>query len=182
MLTPDRSSRRTPERERRRWAVAPVVLVLLSSILVGSLVTTAAAAYPSKLLPSSGVYFGERVEPRGSETSQDAIKREESKVGRKLTIDHQYYNWDAKLPTAQQKWDVDNGRIPFVNWNAGKGNGSMSDGARSRTARRMRGSGSVPMRSRRSVLRSISRSITNQRTTSPVSERLPTTPRRSDTS
>ncbi len=124
MLTPDRSSQRTPERERRRWVVAPVVLILLSSILVGSLVTTA-AAFPSKLLPSSGVYFGERVEPRGSETTQDAIKREESKVGRKLTIDHQYYNWDAKLPTAQQKWDVDNGRIPFVNWNAGKGGGSV---------------------------------------------------------
>ena len=57
-----------------------------------------------------------------------------------------------------------------------------SDGARSRTARRMRGSSNAPMRSRRSVLRSISRSITNRRTTSPVSERLRTSRRRSDTS
>jgi hypothetical protein len=67
-----------------------VVLVLLSALLVGSFVTSAVAAFPSKLLPSSGAYFGERVEPRGSGSNQDAIRREESNVGRKLGIDHQY--------------------------------------------------------------------------------------------
>ncbi|MEO8423491.1 MAG: glycosyl hydrolase [Actinomycetota bacterium] len=123
MQTTDRTHRRISERRRRPWAVAPVVLVLLSSALVGSLVTTAAAAFPSKLLPSSGVYFGARVGPRGSESSKEALERVESRIGRKFAIDHQYYQWDADLPTAQQRWDVDNGRIPFVNWNAGKGSG-----------------------------------------------------------
>jgi hypothetical protein len=126
MLIPDRILRRISKRGgRRSWVVAPVVLVLISSILVGTLATTAAAAFPSKLMPSSGVYFGARVAPRGNETNEDAIKRVESKVGRKLDIDHQYYLWDANIPTGHQRWDVDTGRIPFINWNAGKGGGSV---------------------------------------------------------
>lgn len=123
MLRRDRSRNRIMDPGRRTGVTGAIMLVLLSSILVGSLSTTA-SAYPSKLLPSSGVYFGARVAPVGNETIKDAITRVESKIGRKFAIDHQYYQWDAKLPTAHQRWDVDTGRIPFVNWSAGKGGGS----------------------------------------------------------
>ena len=42
-----------------------------------------------------------------------------------MAIDHQYYRWNSNIPTAQQSWDVNNGRIPFVNWNAANTDGSV---------------------------------------------------------
>ena len=42
-----------------------------------------------------------------------------------MAIDHQYYRWNSNIPTAHQSWDVSNGRIPFVNWNAAKTDGSV---------------------------------------------------------
>jgi hypothetical protein len=84
-----------------------------------------AGAYPPSLIPTDGAYFGAWVAPRSGETARTAIRRIETQTGRTLRIDHQYYKWNVALPTAHQTWDVENGRIPFVNWNARRTDGSV---------------------------------------------------------
>ena len=78
---------------------------------------------PAVLLPAHA-YFGARIAPRSGETQTDANLRIEGQIGRKLAIDHAYYLWDTNFPTSQQTWDVNQGRIPFVNWKASRSNGS----------------------------------------------------------
>jgi hypothetical protein len=113
---------------------------LLGIALAGTLVVALAApsgAYPRSLRPRRGLYFGARVEAQGGETLTDALRRVERQIGRKFAIDHAYYSWGAHIPTSHQRWDVDTGRIPFVNWRSGYpwssiANGSHDDWIRSR--------------------------------------------------
>jgi len=95
-----------------------LALFVLATVLVTVLVRSA-SAFPGSLLPAQGAYLGSRVEARGSEGPRDAIRRVEDQIGRKFDIDHAYYSWNANIPTSHQRWDVETGRIPFVNWAAG---------------------------------------------------------------
>lgn len=54
-----------------------------------------------------------------------AIARVESQIGRKFRIDHRYYRWDAPIPTSYDAWTSQEGRIPFLNWNARRRNGTV---------------------------------------------------------
>jgi hypothetical protein len=100
-------------------AVAPTLSAPLASA------TAASPTYPSSLRPSRGAYFGSWVAPRRGETQPEAIRRVERRIGRRFAIDHEYYRWDEPIPTAQQRWDARTGRIPFVNWFAGRTDGSV---------------------------------------------------------
>jgi hypothetical protein len=111
-------------RTGRRIEGVVAALAMASGLVVGP-ASLPALAYPAQLLPTTGAYFGSWVAPRGSESVQQAIARIESEVGRKLAIDHQYYKWNSNIPTSHQSWDVNNGRIPFVNWNAANTGGSV---------------------------------------------------------
>lgn len=112
-------------RLRRRVSIAmyAVALFIFAALVTGSL-ETKSLAYPRALVPSTGALFGAFAGPRGDETSRAAVLRLESQVGRKLAIDHQYYKWDQPIPTGHQVWDAATGRLPFVNWNAQKTDGS----------------------------------------------------------
>jgi hypothetical protein len=84
-----------------------------------------ARAFPPSLLPAQGVYFGSRVDTRGSESQREAIQRVEDQIGRKFDIDHEYYRWNDAIPTSQQHWDASTGRLPFVNWLSANSDGSV---------------------------------------------------------
>ena len=99
----------------------------------------AGAAYPAglspsvNLIPSSGAYFGARVEPRGGESQSDAVERVESQIGRQFAIDHFYYQWSDNFPNAAQDLTVDQGRIPFINWKAGGNWSAIASGSQDAT-------------------------------------------------
>ncbi len=105
---------------------------LLGIALAGTLIVTltaASSAYPRSLKPRNGLYFGARVEGRSGESLTDALRRVERQIGRRFAIDHTYYSWGAHIPTSHQRWDVDTGHIPFVNWRAGSPWASIADGS-----------------------------------------------------
>jgi hypothetical protein len=103
----------------RALLAASVAFVLVVAITVSTLLAPSAGAFPGALSPNEGAYFGSRVEGRGGESPREALRRVESQIGRKFDIDHLYYSWNAHIPTSHQRWDVETGRIPFVNWLAG---------------------------------------------------------------
>jgi hypothetical protein len=104
-------------------------MALVASTVAMSVLGSSAQAYPSALLPNGGAFFGARVEPRGDESQRAALRRVESQIGRKFAIDHQYYQWGSRIPTAHQRWDVETGRIPFINWKAGSSWSSIANGS-----------------------------------------------------
>ena len=115
---------------RSTFRSSPVRCFLITIVAAGLLVapdvmTTAANAYPSALMPSSGAFFGAFSKQRGNESRTDAITRLESQIGRKLKIDHDYTKWDSPIPMAPQQEDKAAGRIPFINWNARRRNGTV---------------------------------------------------------
>jgi hypothetical protein len=114
---------------RRTTIATLVVLSLLATLLVQVWMGERASAYPASLNPAQGAYLGSWVDPRGGEGAHDAIRRVEGQIGRKFDIDHRYYGWNAQIPSAVQRWDVDNGRIPFVNWLAGSRWSAISSGS-----------------------------------------------------
>jgi hypothetical protein len=109
---------------RRNAIVAgALALTLVAAILTLVALVAPVSAFPGSLLPGNGAYFGARVQPRGSENEQEALRRVEDQIGRKFDIDHRYYTWNQAIPTGAQDWDASTGRIPFVNW-AASGAGS----------------------------------------------------------
>jgi beta-mannanase len=39
-------------------------------------------------------------------------------IGRKLNIDHRYYSFSDNFPYSFETWDLQNGRIPMISWDA----------------------------------------------------------------
>ena len=101
------------------------ILMLLATLLPRGAASAAASGPPAVLFPANGAYFGSWVAPRSGESTQQAIQRVESQIGRRFAIDHQYYKWDTSFPTSEQSWTVTQGRIPFVNWKAQRTNGAV---------------------------------------------------------
>jgi hypothetical protein len=112
-----------------RAASALVALSLIVGVVAVLGSSTVANAYPRRLDPDGGAYFGARVEARGDESQREALRRVEDQIGRRFAIDHQYYLWGARIPTAHQVWDVETGRIPFINWKAGRDWAEIANGA-----------------------------------------------------
>jgi len=109
---------------RRPVLIAAFVLVaaLLLEITLGAV---SASAYPASLDPGSKAYFGSVVGARSGENQREALQRVEGRIGRHFDIDHVYYMWNQPIPLSQQTWDIQTGRIPFINWNAGKKGGGL---------------------------------------------------------
>src|SRR4249920_2415462 len=92
------------------------IIMLLATLLPRGTASAASSGPPASLFPANGAFFGSWVAPRSGESTQQAIQRVESQIGRTFAIDHQYYKWDTQFPTSEQTWTVAQGRIPFLNW------------------------------------------------------------------
>jgi Big-like domain-containing protein/glycosyl hydrolase family 26 len=70
------------------------------------------------LAPAEGVLFGAHARSSNSTESEQkaSVLDLESKLGRKLAIDHYYRPWTTLFPTFREQWDFDNGRIPMISW------------------------------------------------------------------
>jgi hypothetical protein len=74
---------------------------------------------PGSLAPSGGALLGAWVTPPGDFTRpgrQRAVAQLESELGRRLDINHHFYNWDKPFPSEDERWDLANGRIPMISW------------------------------------------------------------------
>jgi hypothetical protein len=69
-----------------------------------------------KLVPSRGALLGGYISPDAARWRRTNITAREAQLGRKLNIDHRYYAWGQRFPTADDAWDVRNGRIPLITW------------------------------------------------------------------
>lgn len=73
------------------------------------------------LLPDSGTMIGAWVQSGAGRYNIAAHERVvtqlEQLLGHKLAIDAYYYKWDQSFPTASQRWDVAEGRVPLISWN-----------------------------------------------------------------
>lgn len=103
------------------WRMRRALLAAtLAAALVGPATPATALSRPGgPLALASGSYFG----VTANENQNDGInggKAEvldfEADIGRKIDIDNRFYVWGDQLPTAQEVWDVQNGRIPMITW------------------------------------------------------------------
>jgi hypothetical protein len=109
--------------QKRNWLRA-ITTTLVAGFMLGPTVaavaTTMAPATTTSLTPS--VMFGGYEKVRSDDpvitgnAGEDAVLRIENKIGRHLTLDHVYYNFDNKWPNSRSAWDHAGGRIPFINW------------------------------------------------------------------
>jgi len=100
-----------------------VVLTILTLGLLGLPATPAPAADrpTGPLALAAGSYFGAFENPDrndGVAGSQSEVTQFEADLGRGIDIDNRFYNWSQQIPTANEYWDVANGRIPMVTWGA----------------------------------------------------------------
>jgi hypothetical protein len=84
-------------------------------------------------LPANGAYLGVAIDQRAGEaTAIDAIHRVEAQSGttqkpRKIAIDHVFRKWNDAFPKpAREGVDVNEGRIPFINWAPRSSSGIVS--------------------------------------------------------
>lgn len=68
------------------------------------------------LVPASGALFGAYASPEAGGWKPENVTRFESQLGRRLDVDHRYYSWTTSFPTAVERWDIDNGRVPLITW------------------------------------------------------------------
>ena len=108
------------------------IITLVATLLPKGDASAATTGPPSVLTPPTA-YFGSRIEPRGTESQNDAVLRVESEIGRKLAIDHYYYQWNSTFPNSAQTWTVGQGRIPFINWKAGGPWAAIANGSQDAT-------------------------------------------------
>jgi hypothetical protein len=106
-------------------AVIAVVLVACGGRQVPGPASRSGSASPSghlatgSLVPSAGALFGAWVEPTDGFTTSDeesAVTALEHRLGRSLAIDQLYVRWDAPMPLAVARWDLQHGTIPMISW------------------------------------------------------------------
>ena len=122
----------TGNRHGRALGASMVVVALCSALavtLVPPVSASAATHHTSLLSPTKGAYLGSWVKPRLHETRNDSIQRVETQIGRRFAVDHQYYAWDAPIPTAYEAWTASKGRIPFISWKFPAPWSSVADGS-----------------------------------------------------
>jgi hypothetical protein len=94
----------------------------VASLVPGAATPPASAAGRpgGPLVPASGFYVGaytKHAEGYGQERQKQAITDLESRLGRRLHIDHNFYSWTDVFPSWREPWDIDNQRIPMISWN-----------------------------------------------------------------
>ncbi len=112
-------------RSTRRRQVRGAILLAIASIGVVSALhqpdaDAAGNGRDGKFVPENGAYFGLWMR-RGEHTQaniQKNITTRETQLGRKLDIDHHYYQWNSTFPGWREPWDIANGRIPMISWAA----------------------------------------------------------------
>src|SRR5258706_8621130 len=109
-------------RPARPWrALVLAVLAVAALVPSAALRPAAAAGRPNgPLVPAGGFYVGaytKHADGYGQDREQQAVTDLESRLGRRLNIDHHYYSWTDVFPSWREPWDVQNGRIPMISWN-----------------------------------------------------------------
>jgi len=80
--------------------------------LVLALAATVGVQLAATNVASANIKLGAYV--KGS--SESGFTGLERFLGRKLAIDAHYYQWGSAFPRSVDKWDLQNGRTPFMNW------------------------------------------------------------------
>ncbi|HTC79937.1 MAG TPA: glycosyl hydrolase, partial [Acidimicrobiia bacterium] len=116
------SRRAGPAGFARPWRVLLLALVGVAAMVpaVGTPPAAAAGRPAGPLVPASGFYVGaytKNADGYGQDREQQAITDLESRLGRRLHIDHHYYSWNDVFPSWREQWDIDNDRIPMISWN-----------------------------------------------------------------
>ena len=124
---PGRPPPRRPRRRRYGRSLRALLLVALIPTLVGLVPTglptpaTASGGRPAgPLVPAAGFYIGaytKHAEGYGIQRQKEAISDLESRIGRRLHIDHNFYAWEDSFPTWREPWDLEHDRIPMISWN-----------------------------------------------------------------
>jgi Glycosyl hydrolase family 26 len=118
------SARRLAARARLadRGRALLVVLLAVAALLPAAASSPAqAAGRPTgPLVPASGFYVGaytKHPDGYGQDREQQATTDLESRLGRRLHIDHHYYAFNDTFPSWREPWDINNDRIPMISWN-----------------------------------------------------------------
>jgi beta-mannanase len=107
----------------RPWRALLVALVALVATLVPPAPAPPAAAAAranGPLVPSSGFYVGaytKHIDGYGQQRAREAMNDLESRLGRRLHINHHFYAWADAFPSWREPWDIENDRIPMISWN-----------------------------------------------------------------
>jgi len=105
-----------------RWRAVLVALLATAALLPGAATRPAAAAGrpTGPLVPASGFYVGaytKHADGYGQDREQQATSDLETRLGRRLHIDHHYYAWNDAFPSWREQWDIASDRIPMISWN-----------------------------------------------------------------
>ena len=110
-----------PARLVRPWRAVVLAVVAVAALVPAATLPAAAAGRPAgPLVPASGFYVGaytKHADGYGQDREQQAITDLESRLGRRLHIDHHYYSWTDVFPSWREPWDIENDRIPMISWN-----------------------------------------------------------------
>ncbi|MBI4728868.1 MAG: hypothetical protein HY775_05120 [Acidobacteria bacterium] len=98
-----------------RGGITFTQVIVLAILVSGSAPAPALARPSAPLVPSSGALLGAWVDP-GSGWSRSGVADFESRIGRKIDIDHHYYAWGDSFPGQNEVFDRDSGRIPLLTW------------------------------------------------------------------
>jgi beta-mannanase len=109
-------------RRARSWRALLLALLAVAALVpVAATAPASAAGRPGgKLVPASGFYVGaytKHADGYGQDREQQATSDLESRLGRRLHIDHHYYSWTDVFPSWREPWDIQNDRIPMISWN-----------------------------------------------------------------
>src|SRR5919108_6486756 len=103
----------------RLKVIVVTVLVSLSTLAgVGSDAPPALAAgrVNGPLVPAGGFYVGaytKHIDGYGQQRAREAMNDLESRLGRRLHINHHFYAWSDVFPSWREPWDIQNDRIPM---------------------------------------------------------------------
>jgi hypothetical protein len=118
----------------RFTVIVSIVFAAAAAAILGGAARAEAAA---PLVPKHGALLGAYVnynDASGRAGRMAEVTRLEKRMGRRLDIDHTYATWRKPFPTWYEKWDVQMGRIPFVNWK-GVSSRSIASGSQDRLIR-----------------------------------------------
>jgi hypothetical protein len=116
------AARPVPARVARSWRALVLAVVALAAVApaVAPAPASAAGRPGGPLVPATGFYVGAYTKNAGGygqDREQQATTDLESRLGRRLHIDHHYYSWSDVFPSGREQWDIDNQRIPMISWN-----------------------------------------------------------------
>jgi endoglucanase len=109
---------------RRRFRRALGLLVGAALVVLPTMIPEPAPALSGRpngpLVPDAGFYVGaysKHVDGSGFTRQKEAVESLERELGRRLHIDHHFYEWEKEFPSEREPWDIENGRIPMISWN-----------------------------------------------------------------